>query len=67
MKYSSTIMKYVIAVLFLIAVVVNGLTGYRLFRSSEYDLSSLLIISSYASIVGSIYFLTMKRKAVRFS
>lgn len=65
MKHTS-IIKYVVAVLFLIAVVANGLTGYRLFRSNEYDLSSLLIIASYASIVGSIYFLT-KSKPVHFS
>ena len=61
MKHTS-IMKYTIAVLFLIAVIANGLTGYRLFRSSEYDLSSLLIAGSYASIVGAIYFLTLRRE-----
>jgi hypothetical protein len=55
-------MKYIIATLLLIAVVVNGLTGYHLFRASEYDLSHLLIIASYACIVGSIYFLTVYRQ-----
>jgi hypothetical protein len=55
-------MKYLIAALLLIAVVANGFTGYRLFRASEYDLSHLLIIASYACIVGSIYFLTVYRQ-----
>ncbi len=54
--------KYAIAILLLIAVVANGLTGYHLFRATEYNLSNLLIIASYASIVGSIYFLTVYRK-----
>ncbi|HWB91365.1 MAG TPA: hypothetical protein VG605_05915 [Puia sp.] len=54
--------KYLIAVLLLIAVVANGLTGYELFRSSEYDLSHLLIIASYACIVGTIYLLTVYRR-----
>lgn len=54
--------KYVIAILFLVAVVINGFTGYKLFRASNYDLSHLLVLSSYACIVGSIYFLTVYRK-----
>ena len=61
-------MKYVIAILLLIAVVINGLTGYHLFKVEEYDLSHLLIIASYASIVGSIYLLTVgNRKKQKIS
>jgi hypothetical protein len=56
------IMKYAIAVLLLIAVVANGFAGYHLFRATEYNLSNLLVIASYASIVGSIYFLTVYRQ-----
>ena len=55
-------MKYIIAILLLIAVITNGLTGYRLFENSKYDLSHLLIIASYACIVGSIYLLTVYRQ-----
>ncbi|HXB93715.1 MAG TPA: hypothetical protein VNU70_01110 [Puia sp.] len=55
-------MKYVITLLLLIGVVINGLTGYRFFRSETYDLSSLLIVASYFSIVFSIYVLTMDKK-----
>jgi hypothetical protein len=58
-------MKYVITLVLLIAVVLNGLTGYHLFRNADYNLSDLMIIASYMSIVMSIYVLTVsKRKAV---
>ena len=56
------ITKYVIAILFLIAVVANGFTGYKLFRATDYDLSHLLVLASYACIVGSIYFLTVYKQ-----
>lgn len=59
-------MKYVITLMLLIAVVINGLTGYRFFRSEAYDLSSLLIIASYLSIVFSIYVLTMGKQKTKF-
>ena len=59
-------MKYVITLLLLIAVVINGLTGYRFFRNESYDLSSLLIVASYLSIVFSIYMLTVGKKRAEF-
>jgi hypothetical protein len=46
--------------------VINGLTGYRFFRTEAYDLSSLLIIASYLSIVFSIYVLTMNKPKKAF-
>ena len=55
-------MKYVITLLLLIGVVINGLTGYRFFRAASYDLSSLLIVASYLSIVFGIYVLTMSKQ-----
>jgi hypothetical protein len=60
-------MKYVITILLLIAVVINGLTGYHLFKVEEYDLSHVLVIASYASIVGVIYLLTVHRKKQEIS
>jgi len=58
-------MKYIIALVLLIAVVLNGLTGYHFFQNSVYEMSSLMVISSYLSIVMSIYVLTMsKRKSI---
>ncbi|GGA95052.1 hypothetical protein [Puia dinghuensis] len=54
-------MKYIITLVLLIAVVLNGLIGYRLFQHSNYNVSSLLIIASYLSIVMSIYVLTVSR------
>jgi hypothetical protein len=63
MKPSITnVTKYIIALVLLIAVVLNGLTGYHLFENSAYNLSSLMIISSYLSIVFSIYVLTMSKR-----
>jgi hypothetical protein len=55
-------MKFVIIALLLVAFVVNGFTGYRLFRAESYDLSDIMIIASYFSIVFSIYVLTTRRK-----
>ena len=61
-------MKFAIIVLLLVAFVVNGFTGYRLFRAESYDLSDLMIIASYFSIVFSIYVLTTRksRASARF-
>jgi hypothetical protein len=59
-------MKYVITLLLLIGVVINGLTGYHFFRSEAYDLSNLLVIASYLSIVFSIYMLTMGKQKSAF-
>lgn len=59
-------MKYVITLLLLIGVVINGLTGYSFFRTASYDLSSLLIVASYLSIVFSIYVLTTGKKKTAF-
>ena len=54
-------MKVLITIILLISIVVNGLTSYHLFRASSYDLSSLLIIASYLSIVLGIYVVTMRK------
>ena len=60
-----TVMKYLITLLMLTSIVVNGVTSYHLFRASSYDLSSILIIASYLSIVLGIYVVTMRKpKAV---
>jgi uncharacterized membrane protein len=58
-------MKYLITFLLLVAVVLNGFTGYHFFMHTDYALSNLMVLSSYLSIVMSIYVLTVsKRKAV---
>jgi len=54
-------MKVLITLILLVSIVVNGLTSYHLFRASSYDLSSLLIIASYLSIVLGIYVVTMRK------
>jgi len=60
-------MKILITLIMLVSIVVNGLTSYHLFRASSYDLSSLLIIASYLSIVLAIYVVTMRKQKTAIS
>jgi len=55
-------MKTLISILLLISVVVSGLTSYHLFRQSDYNVSAVLTITSYLSIVFCIYALSMRNK-----
>ena len=57
-------MKTLITLILLISIVVSGLTSYELFRQSDYNISALLTITSYLSIVMSIYALTVYKKHV---
>ncbi len=54
-------MKTLITLVLMILVIVTGLSSYHLFRMSDYNLSALLTISSYFSIVLAIYALTVRR------
>ena len=64
-KTYMNVSKLLIILLMLTSIVINGMTSYHLFRASSYDLSSLLIIASYLSIVLGIYVVTMRKpKAV---
>jgi hypothetical protein len=60
-------MKYVIALLLLIAVTATGFTGFRFFETSRYDLSNLFVATTYAGIVATIYLLTVYRRQQRIS
>jgi len=55
-------MKTLTSILLLISVVISGLTSYHLFRQSDYNISAVLTIASYLSIVFSIYALGMGNK-----
>jgi hypothetical protein len=55
-------MKTLISLLLLISVVVSGFTSYMLFRQSDYNISAVLTIASYLSMVFSIYALTMSNR-----
>jgi uncharacterized membrane protein YfcA len=58
-------MKLLITIAFLIAMTVSGLTSLHFFKETDYDLSSLLIIMTYISIVLGIYVATTgKRKII---
>jgi hypothetical protein len=52
-------MKLLISILMLIIVAAAGLTSLHFFRDFHYDLSSLLDIVAYVSIVTGIYLLTV--------
>jgi len=60
-KTYMNVSKLLIILLMLTSIVVNGMTSYHLFRASSYDLSSLLIIASYLSIVLAIFVVTMRK------
>jgi hypothetical protein len=53
------IMKILITFALIIVMVVSGLTSLYFFRASDYDLSHVLVIATYLSIVFAIYELTV--------
>ena len=55
-------MKLLITILMLITVVSAGLASLYFFRDFRYNLSSLLDVAAYASIVTGIYAITVKSK-----
>jgi hypothetical protein len=55
-------MKLLITILMLITVGSAGLASLYFFRDFNYDLSSLLDVVAYASIVTGIYLMTMNRR-----
>ena len=57
-------MKTIIQLLITVfAVAVIGLISYHFFRQEEYNASSLLILTSYLSIVLGVYMLSNKKPA----
>lgn len=54
-------MKLLITFLMLMIVAVCGLFSLHFFRATDYNLSSLLDIAAYASIVTGIYMMTVHR------
>jgi hypothetical protein len=52
-------MKILITFALIIVMVVSGLTSLYFFRASDYDLSHVLVIATYLSIVFAIYELTV--------
>jgi hypothetical protein len=55
-------MKLLITIMMLITVVSAGLASLYFFRDFRYNLSSLLDVAAYASIVTGIYAITVKSK-----
>ena len=55
-------MKILITVALIVSMVISGLTSLHFFRETDYDLSSLLIITAYASIVFGIFVATARRQ-----
>jgi len=61
-KTNMNVSNALISILLLISVVVSGITSYHLFRQSDYNISAVLTIASYLSIVFSIYALSVHNK-----
>ncbi|HEV3413572.1 MAG TPA: hypothetical protein VG101_13920 [Puia sp.] len=55
-------MKLLITIMMLITVVSAGLASLYFFRDFKYDLSGLLDIAAYGSIVAGIYLITAKSR-----
>jgi hypothetical protein len=52
-------MKILITFALIIVMVISGLTSLYFFRAADYDLSHVLVIATYLSIVFGIYELTV--------
>jgi hypothetical protein len=57
-------MKLLITILMLITVSSAGLASLYFFRDFSYNLSSLLDVVAYASIVSGIYLMTANRRKI---
>jgi hypothetical protein len=57
-------MKTAISILTLLIIALTGLVSYRFFQQKEYNISSLLTIASYSSMVLGVYLLTRKRTSL---
>jgi hypothetical protein len=55
-------MKLLITILMMAIVAACGLTSLHFFRDFNYDMSSLMDVAAYASIVTGIYLLTMHKR-----
>ena len=61
-------MKLLITFVLMITMVASGLSSLHFFKETDYDLSSLLIITTYLSIVFGIFLATTHRhKALKAS
>ncbi|HMH22075.1 MAG TPA: hypothetical protein VK563_09875 [Puia sp.] len=61
-KTTTIVNKTLITFMTLVLVVATGLLSYSLFRHEEYNVSSLLTITSYLSIVLGIYVVSTKKR-----
>jgi hypothetical protein len=60
-------MKLLITLLMLAVVAACGLTSLHFFKALDYDLSSLLDVAAYGSIVTGIYLITVKGGKRRYN
>lgn len=61
-------MKLLIAIVLMITMVASGPASLHFFKETDYDLSSLLIVTTYLSVVFSIFIATThRRKALKAS
>ncbi len=58
-------MKTVITALILLTIALTGLVSYGFFQQKAYNISSLLTIASYSSMVLGVYLLTKKKPSLQ--
>jgi hypothetical protein len=58
-------MKTAITVLTFLIIALTGLVSYSFFQAKEYNISSLLTIASYSSMVLGVYLLTKKKPSLQ--
>jgi hypothetical protein len=57
--------KMITTLVTLLAIALTGLISFSLFQQKEYNLSSLLTIAAYSSMVLGVYLLTRKKAAMQ--
>jgi hypothetical protein len=57
--------KTITAIIMLLTIALTGLVSFNLFQQKDYNLSSLLTIASYSSMVLAVYLLTRKKAVLQ--
>jgi hypothetical protein len=58
-------MKTAITILMLVIIALTGLVSFHFFTYKEYNISSLLTIAAYLSMVTGVYLLTEKKRSLQ--
>ncbi|MDP4150654.1 MAG: hypothetical protein Q8932_06885 [Bacteroidota bacterium] len=58
-------MKTAITILMLMLIALTGLVSFHFFSLKDYNISSLLTVTAYLSMVTCVYLLTEKKRALQ--